>query len=124
MPSKYELSQSAFWFQVLATFAPSAFWVIRFQLQVHFGNYFYNDFCFYFHRYQAIIHPLRPRLTVRVVLAIAVIWLVSIVLAFPNLIYGTTMPYGDRIICLLQWPDFSEYKPSVLDFGLVHLMFS
>ncbi|XP_022319186.1 tachykinin-like peptides receptor 99D isoform X3 [Crassostrea virginica] len=68
-------------------------------------------------RYQAIIHPLRPRLTVRVVLAIAVIWLVSIVLAFPNLIYGTTMPYGDRIICLLQWPDFSEYKPSVLDFG-------
>lgn len=68
-------------------------------------------------RYLAIIHPLRPRLTVRVVLAIAVIWLVSIVLAIPNLIYGETMLVQGRVICLLIWPDFTMESPSMLDFG-------
>lgn len=69
--------------------------------------------CFSSCRYLAIIHPLRPRLTVRVVLAIVVIWQVSIVLAIPNLIYGKTEKYHDRVICLLDWSQ-------ELDFGFVH----
>jgi hypothetical protein len=73
--------------------------------------------CFCINRYLAIIHPLRPRLTVRVVLAIVVIWMVSIALAIPNLIYGKTMEIQGRVLCFLKWPDFHFEKPSMLDLG-------
>lgn len=65
-------------------------------------------------RYLAIIHPLRPRLTVRVVLAIVVIWQVSIVLAIPNLIYGKTEKYHDRVICHLEWSRELEFGYNLL----------
>ncbi|KAJ8318638.1 hypothetical protein KUTeg_003729 [Tegillarca granosa] len=60
-------------------------------------------------RYVAIIHPLRPRLTGRVILAIILIWTASVILASPNLIYAITetYPYGNSSIttCFVRWPD-------------------
>ncbi|XP_035824812.1 tachykinin-like peptides receptor 99D isoform X2 [Aplysia californica] len=58
-------------------------------------------------RYIAIIHPLRPRLTGRIVLTIiTIIWLMSILLALPNLLYATMYRYDNgRHVCYLHWPD-------------------
>lgn len=72
--------------------------------------------CF-FYRYLAIVHPLRPRPTSRVVLAISCIWSVSILLASPNLLYGNEVFYANstQITCTLVWPDG---QPSVSDIDL------
>nr|UPH84402.1 tachykinin receptor long subtype [Haliotis discus hannai] len=65
-------------------------------------------------RYMAIIHPLRPRLTGRIVLTIIVaIWKASFLLSLPNLLYSSIylQPFKDgssRSICFLQWPDGSN----------------
>ncbi|KAH9495292.1 Tachykinin-like peptides receptor 99D [Bulinus truncatus] len=63
-------------------------------------------------RYIAIIHPLRPRLTGRIVLTIiTVIWVLSFLLALPNLLYATTYTFheeGGRTVCYLRWPDYTE----------------
>ncbi|XP_052069285.1 tachykinin-like peptides receptor 99D [Mytilus californianus] len=56
-------------------------------------------------RYMAIIHPLRPRVTGRVIVAIIVIWIASTVLSFPNLIYSTTVNFNYTEICTFEWPD-------------------
>ena len=59
----------------------------------------------------AIIHPLKPRMSALMVgIIIAVIWMTSIAVAFPNLLYAQTyqMWYNDgttRILCYLEWPD-------------------
>ncbi|XP_076075930.1 tachykinin-like peptides receptor 99D [Mytilus galloprovincialis] len=68
-------------------------------------------------RYLAIVHPLRPRPTSRVVLAISCIWSVSILLASPNLLYGNEVFYANstQITCTLVWPDG---QPSVSDIDL------
>ncbi|XP_069124041.1 tachykinin-like peptides receptor 99D [Argopecten irradians] len=72
-------------------------------------------------RYMAIIHPLRPRMTGRVVLAICIIWGVSTFLSIPNLIYGTTkvQDFGNIsiIICFIQWPDGNANTGSRTDFA-------
>ncbi|XP_070188356.1 tachykinin-like peptides receptor 99D [Littorina saxatilis] len=59
-------------------------------------------------RYIAIIHPLRPRLTGRIVLTIIVgIWLASILLALPNIIYSEVYTWNEsgRTMCYMHWPD-------------------
>nr|KAI8766675.1 tachykinin-like peptides receptor 99D isoform X2 [Biomphalaria glabrata] len=59
--------------------------------------------------YIAIIHPLRPRLTGRIVLTIiTVIWILSVLLALPNLLYATIYKWPDRTICYLRWPDYTD----------------
>ncbi|KAK3765565.1 hypothetical protein RRG08_067287 [Elysia crispata] len=70
-------------------------------------------------RYIAIIHPLRPRLTGRIVLSIiSVIWILSFFLALPNLLFATTCPIeGGRVVCWVEWPDSSEVHPSKQDFA-------
>lgn len=60
----------------------------------------------YHHRYMAIIHPLRARLsstTTKVV--IGVIWAVAFSLAFPQCFYSSTKVYSHRTICMVEWPD-------------------
>ena len=57
-----------------------------------------------------IIHPLRPRIGASVVLAVIfVIWLTSIGISLPNLIYAntSTIEYcsSSREVCYLAWPD-------------------
>ncbi|CAL8363439.1 unnamed protein product [Gadus morhua 'NCC'] len=57
-------------------------------------------------RYMAIIHPLKPRLSstsTRVV--IALIWVVAVLLAFPQCYYSVTEFYHPRTVCLVNWPD-------------------
>ncbi|XP_059147321.1 tachykinin-like peptides receptor 99D [Physella acuta] len=56
-------------------------------------------------RYIAIIHPLRPRMTGRIVLTIiTLIWLFSFFLSLPYLIYSTIYEYpSGRKICFLNW---------------------
>ncbi|KAK6169371.1 hypothetical protein SNE40_020439 [Patella caerulea] len=64
-------------------------------------------------RYMAIIHPLKPRLTGRIVLTIIVgIWGASFLLALPSLLYATVFDIPDektnntvRTVCYLLWPD-------------------
>lgn len=66
---------------------------------------------FFTFRYMAIIHPLRPRVTARVIFAIIIIWIVSTMLSFPNLIFSKifTAYYNDTSneICMVSWPDGS-----------------
>ncbi|CAL1529744.1 unnamed protein product [Lymnaea stagnalis] len=67
-------------------------------------------------RYIAIIHPLRPRLTGRIILTIiAGIWLLSLLIALPNLLYATTYDAPNRSICYLKWPDTVMDKASQQD---------
>ena len=68
----------------------------------------------------AIIHPLKPRMPASTVLGvIAVVWLASVLVAVPNLLFADihTWHYdnGDtRTVCFLNWPD-GIYNQS--DFG-------
>jgi tachykinin-like receptor len=70
------------------------------------------------YRYIAIIYPLRPRLTGRIVLTIIVcVWAASIALALPNIIYAETyvFPQNGRTICYLNWPDIAFSHKSEQD---------
>lgn len=72
------------------------------------ARYILPIYCF---RYMAIVHPLRPRLTAKIVLAIIfLIWLASVIIALPMIIYAEIQTYimenGDsRTVCLIVWPD-------------------
>lgn len=57
-------------------------------------------------RYMAIIHPLKPRLSsTSTKVVIAVIWIVAILLAFPQCYYSVTRFYYPRTVCMVDWPD-------------------
>ncbi|ESO03860.1 hypothetical protein HELRODRAFT_121592, partial [Helobdella robusta] len=62
-----------------------------------------------FDRYFIILHPMKPRLSARTVLAVIFgIWLASFAIAFPNLIYAQIFPFrceNDRTVCYLHWDD-------------------
>ena len=59
----------------------------------------------------SVARPESPHLSKKAMGAILIsIWMVSIFLAFPTLLYSTTKSYGDshditRHTCLLVWPD-------------------
>lgn len=69
----------------------------------------------------AIMKPLKPRMGRRATIAIAVIiWVISIVLSSPNLLYFTTWEFElnedeSRIICYSEWPD-GPTNNSVLEY--------
>lgn len=59
-------------------------------------------------RYTAIIHPLQQRLTsteTRVVMA--VIWMLALLLAFPQYYYSATMMLPGRSVCFIDWPEYT-----------------
>lgn len=59
-------------------------------------------------RYMAIIHPLQQRLTsteTRVVMA--VIWVLALLLAFPQYYYSDTAQLPGRTVCYIDWPEYS-----------------
>lgn len=59
-------------------------------------------------RYMAIIHPLRQRLTstqTRVVMA--VIWMLALLLAFPQYYYSATTMLPGRSVCFIDWPEYT-----------------
>lgn len=59
----------------------------------------------------AIMNPLRPRMGKRNTLCVAaIIWIISIIVSCPNLIYFTTFEIqyannDNRIVCYSEWPD-------------------
>ncbi|XP_056259833.1 tachykinin receptor 1b [Seriola aureovittata] len=60
-------------------------------------------------RYMAIIHPLQQRLSsteTRVV--IAVIWMLALLLAFPQYYYSSTALLPGRTVCYIDWPDYTS----------------
>ena len=60
-------------------------------------------------RYMAIIHPLQQRLSAtqtRVV--IGVIWLLALLLAFPQYYYSSTAVLPGRTVCYIDWPEYSS----------------
>nr|XP_015837848.1 PREDICTED: tachykinin-like peptides receptor 86C isoform X2 [Tribolium castaneum] len=61
-------------------------------------------------RYLAIVHPLQPRMSKRAsLITITFIWLASMTVAFPCLLYSTTITNKykgvERTGCILIWPD-------------------
>lgn len=59
-------------------------------------------------RYMAIIHPLQQRLTsteTRVV--IGVIWMLALLLAFPQYYYSSTALLPGRTVCYIDWPEYT-----------------
>uniref|UniRef100_A0A665VT88 Substance-P receptor n=1 Tax=Echeneis naucrates TaxID=173247 RepID=A0A665VT88_ECHNA len=59
-------------------------------------------------RYVAIIHPLQQRLSsteTRVV--VCVIWILALLLAFPQYYYSSTAQLPGRTVCYIDWPEYS-----------------
>lgn len=55
----------------------------------------------------AIIHPLKPRLTgTATKVVIFVIWVLALLLAFPQGYYATTVTMPNRMVCMIQWPEY------------------
>lgn len=56
-------------------------------------------------RYMAIIHPLQPRLSATATkVVICVIWVLALLLAFPQGYYSTTETMPNRVVCMIEWP--------------------
>lgn len=59
-------------------------------------------------RYMAIIHPLQQRLTSTQTRAVmAVIWMLALLLAFPQYYYSATMMLPGRSVCFIDWPEYT-----------------
>uniref|UniRef100_A0A8D0GXH5 Substance-P receptor n=1 Tax=Sphenodon punctatus TaxID=8508 RepID=A0A8D0GXH5_SPHPU len=57
-------------------------------------------------RYMAIIHPLKPRLSATSTkIVICVIWLLALLLAFPQGYYSVTLDLPGRVVCFIDWPE-------------------
>lgn len=57
-------------------------------------------------RYMAIIHPLQPRLSATATkVVICVIWVLALLLAFPQGYYSTTETMPNRVVCMIEWPE-------------------
>uniref|UniRef100_A0A8C6UWZ1 Substance-K receptor n=1 Tax=Neogobius melanostomus TaxID=47308 RepID=A0A8C6UWZ1_9GOBI len=56
-------------------------------------------------RYMAIIHPLKPRFSsTSTKVMIGLIWIVAVLLAFPQCYYSVTRFYYPRTVCMVDWP--------------------
>ncbi|XP_015666591.1 substance-P receptor [Protobothrops mucrosquamatus] len=55
--------------------------------------------------YMAIIHPLQPRLSAAATkIVICVIWVLALLLSFPQGYYSTTAELPERVVCFVEWP--------------------
>ncbi|XP_071392020.1 substance-P receptor-like [Centroberyx affinis] len=60
-------------------------------------------------RYMAIIHPLQQRLSSTETRAvIGVIWLLALLLAFPQYYYSSTALLPGRSVCYIDWPEYTS----------------
>ncbi|KAJ9590088.1 hypothetical protein L9F63_016787, partial [Diploptera punctata] len=70
-------------------------------------------------QYLAIVRPLKPRMSkVSAQVIIVIIWLASMTLGSPCLVYSTTITYNGKIrtACILVWPD-GQPMVSTLDYA-------
>ncbi|XP_035897527.1 tachykinin-like peptides receptor 99D isoform X2 [Anopheles stephensi] len=57
-------------------------------------------------RYVAIMNPLKPRMGKKATLCVAAsIWIVGTIISCPTLLFFTTYPMKDHILCYAEWPD-------------------
>ncbi|XP_024294119.2 substance-P receptor-like isoform X1 [Oncorhynchus tshawytscha] len=64
-------------------------------------------------RYTAIIHPLQQRMSsTETKVIVGVIWVLALLLAFPQYYYSVTEELPGRIICYIEWPEYTgcDYK--------------
>lgn len=54
----------------------------------------------------AIIHPLQQRMSsTETKVVVAVIWVLALVLAFPQYYFSNTYQQPDRVVCYIDWPE-------------------
>ncbi|XP_060764067.1 tachykinin receptor 1a isoform X1 [Neoarius graeffei] len=67
-------------------------------------------------RYMAIIHPLKQRLSsMQTKVIIGVIWVLAFLLAFPQYYYSDVDQLPGRIVCYINWPEYT-----VMDFKKIY----
>ncbi|XP_076842635.1 tachykinin receptor 1b isoform X2 [Brachyhypopomus gauderio] len=58
-------------------------------------------------RYVAIVHPLQQRLSsAETKVVVAVVWLLALLLAFPQYYYSSTVQLPGRDVCFINWPNY------------------
>ncbi|KAJ8379300.1 hypothetical protein SKAU_G00000780 [Synaphobranchus kaupii] len=61
-------------------------------------------------RYMAIIHPLQQRMSsTETKVIVGVIWVLALCLAFPQYYYSNTAELPGRIICYINWPEYTGW---------------
>ncbi|KAK5608689.1 Substance-P receptor [Crenichthys baileyi] len=61
-------------------------------------------------RYMAIIHPLQQRMSsTETKVVVGVIWVLALLLAFPQYYYSTTDQLPGRVVCYIEWPDYTTF---------------
>ncbi|XP_014874870.1 tachykinin receptor 1a [Poecilia latipinna] len=61
-------------------------------------------------RYMAIIHPLQQRMSsTETKVVVGVIWVLALLLAFPQYYYSTTYQLPGRVVCYIEWPDYTTF---------------
>lgn len=56
----------------------------------------------------AIIHPLKQRMSsTQTKVVVGVVWTLALLLAFPQYYYSTTVQLPDRVVCYIDWPEYS-----------------
>uniref|UniRef100_A0A3Q3AD78 Tachykinin receptor 1 n=1 Tax=Kryptolebias marmoratus TaxID=37003 RepID=A0A3Q3AD78_KRYMA len=59
-------------------------------------------------RYMAIIHPLQQRMSsTETKVVVGVIWVLALLLAFPQYYYSNTDQLPGRVVCYIDWPEYT-----------------
>ncbi|KAG7280946.1 hypothetical protein CRUP_009233 [Coryphaenoides rupestris] len=59
-------------------------------------------------RYMAIIHPLQQRMSAtETKVVVGVIWVLALLLAFPQYYYSNTSQLPGRVVCYIDWPEYT-----------------
>uniref|UniRef100_A0A3Q3WWD5 G-protein coupled receptors family 1 profile domain-containing protein n=1 Tax=Mola mola TaxID=94237 RepID=A0A3Q3WWD5_MOLML len=109
-----EASMSAFNTVVNFTYAVHNEWYFG-LIYCRFHNFFpiaavfasiYSMTAIALDRYMAIIHPLQQRMSsTETKVVVGVIWVLALLLAFPQYYYSTTDQLPDRVVCYIDWPE-------------------
>ncbi|XP_035292028.1 LOW QUALITY PROTEIN: tachykinin receptor 1a [Anguilla anguilla] len=61
-------------------------------------------------RYMAIIHPLQQRMSsTETKVVVGVIWVLALCLAFPQYYYSNTAQLPGRVVCYINWPEYTVW---------------
>ncbi|CAL8248321.1 unnamed protein product [Merluccius merluccius] len=59
-------------------------------------------------RYMAIIHPLQQRMSAtETKVVVGVIWVLALLLAFPQYYYSNIIDLPGRVVCYIDWPEYT-----------------
>lgn len=58
----------------------------------------------------AIIHPLKQRMSsTQTKVVVGVIWVLALLLAFPQYYYSNTEQFPGRVVCFIAWPVYTVF---------------